>query len=192
MQRRALISFFFFPLAACSAAASDNVVQKFSLEEIHSQPEPILAASPDVTNAVWASLDNASSLRFGKPGEAPLFSLTCEQAQASGPFIHIVRYAPADPGAKALLALLGARMNARLAAETHSQGGAWRWESRTPAIDPQLDVFLDGGAVEATLPGGGTLKLAASAEPARVVNACRHGLTAHVTAEPATPSAPPV
>lgn len=191
MQRRALISFFCLPLAACSAAASDNVVQKFSFEEIGSQPEPILAASPDVTHAVWAALDSANSLRFGKPGETPLFSLTCEEAQGAGPFIHMVRYAPADPGAKALLALLGARMNARLAAETHSEGGAWRWESRTPALDPQLDVFLDGSAVEATLPGGGTLKLAASAEPARIVTACRHGMTAQATAEPVTPPAPP-
>ena len=77
-------------------------------------------------------------------------------------------------------------MNARIAAETRMRDGKWIWESEVPALDPQLDVFLPGNAVEATLPGGGTLKLAASKEPARVIAACRHQTGAElVSAEPA-------
>ena len=190
MQRRVLLSLVCLPLAACNAAASDNAVQKFSFDEIKDHADHIIAASPDAKDAVWAALDGARSLSFGKPGSAPMLTMACEMTESAQPFIRIIRNTPADPGAKALLALLGARMNARVPADTHSEGGKWRWESRVPAADPQLDVFLDGGAVEATLPGGGTLKLAASAEPARVVNWCRRQDVQQAAVEsPTAPSA---
>jgi hypothetical protein len=177
MHLRGLLSLALLPLAACNVAASDNAVQKFSFDDIAGRAEPILGTSPDVTNAVWSAGENNQSARFGLPDEAPMLTLACEMPDKASPVIHIVRNTPADPGAKALLALLGNAMNARLAVETHAHDGTWRWESEVAALDPQLDVFMDGGAVEATVPGGGTLKLAASSEPARVITACRqHGM----------------
>ena len=177
----------FLPLAACSAAASDNAVQKFSFDELQAQAAPVISASPDATDAVWmAAADHTHSLRFGRPNEAPMLTLTCETQSKATPIIHIVRNATGEPGAKALFPLLGSNMNARIAAETRMRDGKWIWESEVPALDPQLDVFLPGNAVEATLPGGGTLKLAASKEPARVIAACRHQTGAElVSAEPA-------
>ena len=71
MRFRGWASLAFLPLAACNAAASDNAVQKFSLDEIKRHAQPVIAASPDVTNAAWVVADNANSLRFGRPDEAP-------------------------------------------------------------------------------------------------------------------------
>lgn len=194
MRFRGLVSLALLPLAACNVAASDNAVQKFSFDDVARRADPIIGASPDITHAVWSAGADNTSTRFGLPDEAPMLTLTCEMPDTASPTIHIVRNTPADPGAKALFALLGRAMNARLAAETHAHNGSWRWESEISALDPQLDVFMDGGAVEATVPGGGTLKLAASSEPARVISACRqHGMAraSGQTAAPATkPSEP--
>ncbi len=189
MQRRVLLSLACLPLAACSAVASDNAVQKFSFDDIGHHVDHIVAASPDATDAIWTPLDSTRSLAFGKPGEEPMLTLVCEMDEHTQPVIRIVRNTPADPGAKALLALLGARMNARVPADTRSAGSAWHWESRVPAQDPQLDVFLDGGSVEATVPGGGTLKLAASSEPGRVVNWCRRQSSQQASMEQPAPPA---
>lgn len=186
MQIRALVPLALFSLAACNAAASDNAVQKFSFDDIRHHPKLVVAASPDVTDAAWAVSGDANSLRFGRPDEAPLLTLTCETKNKATPVIHIVRNAQGEPGAKALFPFLSNSMNARFAAETRAHGDKWLWESETPVFDPQLDVFLTGGQVEATLPGAGTLKLAASQEPARVITACRHmGGAELVSAEPA-------
>ena len=174
---RGLVALALLPLAACNVAASDNAVQKFAFDDIAALADPIIGTSPDVTHAVWSAGSDSISARFGLPDETPMLTLACEMPTRTAPMIHIVRNTPAEPGAKALFALLGNAMNARLAAETHAHDGSWRWESEVSALDPQLDVFMDGGAVEATVPGGGTLKLAASTEPARVISACRqHGV----------------
>lgn len=177
MRFRSLVSVALLPLAACNVAASDNAVQKFAFDDISSRADPIIGTSPDVTHAVWSAGTDSKSVGFGLPDEAPMLTLACEMPDKAVPTIHIIRNTPAEPGAKALFALLGNAMNARLAAETHAHDGTWRWESEVSALDPQLDVFMDGGAVEATVPGGGTLKLAASSEPGRVISACRqHGM----------------
>ncbi|OCC25007.1 hypothetical protein MB02_06105 [Croceicoccus estronivorus] len=162
-------------LAACGGQTS-NAVEKFSLDDIAPHVSHIIATSPDTKGAVWEAMDGARSLRFGKPGAPPFLTLKCELTENAAPKMRIVRLTPADPGAKALFALIGRKQITRINADAHAVGGDWRWESLVPAEDPALDVFLDGGPIEATLPGGGSLNLAASGEPARLVSWCRrHG-----------------
>ena len=56
MQRRVLLSLACLPLAACSAVASDNAVQKFSFDDIGHHVDHIVAASPDATDLDSAAL----------------------------------------------------------------------------------------------------------------------------------------
>ncbi|MDD3800442.1 MAG: hypothetical protein PHE36_14830 [Novosphingobium sp.] len=170
-------------LAACGGQSS-NAVEKFALDDIAPHVPHIVAASPDTKGAVWEVLDGGRALRFGMPGEKPFLTMRCELAKDAPPMIRIIRLTPADPHAKALFALVGPREAGRIPADAHPDGKAWRWESVLPAEDPQLKVFLDGGTIEATLPGGGTLKLARSGEPGRLVTWCRQQA-------PKTPEAPP-
>lgn len=175
-------------LAACGQSQADEPVaaQRILLEAARAQT-PAPSATPDVSNAVWEVLDGARSLRFGNPGEKPFLTIACELDAAARAHLRISRLAPVEPGARALLALLGNGMNARLKADAVVTGDNWHWESLVPADEPMLDVF-DGGRVEATIPGAGSVHLKPSAEPARLVAWCRR---AGAPMEPATPPVPP-
>jgi hypothetical protein len=51
--------------------------------------------------------------------------------------------------------------------------GEWRWQATLPADDPQLEVFAGSNRLEATLPGGGTVKIEGSAAPGQFIAQCR-------------------
>lgn len=176
-------------VAACGQSQADEPVaaQRILLEATRAQT-PAPSATPDVSNAVWEVLDGARSLRFGIPGAKPFLTIACELDANARSHLRISRLSPAEPGAKALLALIGGRANARLKADAVVTGDNWHWESMVAADEPMLDVF-DGGRVEATIPGAGSVELKASAEPARLVAWCRR---AGAPVEPAIPPAPPV
>lgn len=115
----------------------------------------------------------ADRLVFGVPGQAPLLSLACEPGPAGTTRLRIERTTRAEAGAKALVALIGNGRIARLPLNALSDGEAGRWEGVVRARDARLDVLKGGNSIEATLPGGGTLKLPASLEPRRLLEACR-------------------
>lgn len=171
MLRPLTISVAILALTACGQQHGD-AVERIAFDSINASPSQPLP-SPDTTGAEWQPLDGARSIRFGKPGEAPMLTIACELNGNQPADIHIVRNARADPGAKALFALLGSSHNSRLNINARLNGSDWRWESLLPATDPLLDVFTEGGAVEATIPGAGTLKLAASDQPGRLLTWCR-------------------
>jgi len=64
-------------------------------------------------------------------------------------------------------------INSRFRVDAVLRDHEWRWEGTLPADDSQLDVF-EGGQFEATLPGGGTLKVAASRVPGQFIEWCRN------------------
>ena len=158
-------------LSACGQQHGD-AVERIALDTISTRPSQPLP-SPDTKGADWQPLDGARSIRFGKPGEPPLLTIACELSGTAPPRIHMIRHAPADPDAKALFAVIGPRHNARFNVDAKRNGTGWRWESATLADNPLLDVFAEGGAIEATIPGAGTLKLSASYQPGRLVAWCR-------------------
>lgn len=159
-------------LSACGQAAGQNAIARIDLDQMpESQILPV--PSPDTKDATWEKLAAGDGVRFGKPGLPPLVSITCDKADSAAPQMRVVRYTPADPGAQALFALIGNGLVSRLKVDAVRDGKNWRWEGRFASDDPKLDVLAGMGAVEATLPGAGTIELAASALPRDVLNQCR-------------------
>ena len=121
--------------------------------------------------AAWHAENNA--LHFGVPGQQDLLSLGCEHAADGTALLRITRLTRADDNAKALFALIGNGRIARLPLDALRAGDPGVWQGAIPASDDRLDVLKGGNSLEATLPGGGTLKLPASREPGRILTECR-------------------
>lgn len=134
-------------------------------------PLAAATASPDVApqqpkGAAWQA--GPTRLAFGVPGSAPLLTLACE-----GGNLIVTRHVRAEAGAKALFALIGNGRIARLPVDVAMPGEDGLWQGNFPADDPRLDVLKGGNTIEATLPGGGSLKLSPSREPERLLKDCR-------------------
>jgi len=132
-------------------------------------PAPLPPRQPD--NAVWQA--SGDSAQFAAPGAEPLLVLACEKDSAGAAWLRISRLVHAEAGASALFAVEGNARNVRLPLDVIRAGDAGEWRGLIPARDIRLDVFKGGNRMEATLPGGGTLKMPASSEPGRVIEACR-------------------
>ena len=159
-------------IAACKPAASDDYLQRIDLAEGASAAgEPL--PSPDVTHAVWADGKIAGRILYGIPGEVPFLALACEQSDTGERRIRFIRFAPADPQAKALFALVGNGHIARVPVDATWNGRAWLWEGTLPADEPDLEVLTGMRTVTATLPGAGQLDLGPSPRPGHVIEACR-------------------
>ena len=182
---------------ACKPPATDDYVARTAIGGKNKGPsEPIL--SPDVEGAVWAQAPKPDRILYGKPGATPLMAMECREAQ-SGPEIAFTRFAHADEGAKAILALIGNGHVERFFVDAAPVGsnGASLWYGRVAASDNRLGVLTGGRDVEATVPGAGSVKLHASALTGQLVNACRAksgpqpDLTPLPSAEPAATPSPP-
>lgn len=137
------------------------------------EASPGISGPPDTDGAIWDKAATGSGLSFGKPGQMPLLSISCEPQTPDGPAIRIVRHVQADPGAKALLAMIGNNRVLRAKADAVRRAEGWRWEGLVPVRDHHLAVFAGQGVLETTLPGGGTFHTTPSAEPAALFRACR-------------------
>lgn len=132
--------------------------------------------SPDTTDAVWADGKIVGRILFGNPGEVPYLAIACETAPTGAQQIRFIRFAAADPQAKALFALVGNGHIARIPVDATWNGRAWLWEGTVPADDPDLEVLTGKRTVAATLPGAGQLNLNPSPRPAQLIEACRSPL----------------
>ena len=117
---------------------------------------------------------DSGTLPFAKPGEKPFVSLTCS-VKAGQPHVTIVRHVPGRPGEKALFTVIGNRIISRFQVDAALVDNEWRWQGTLPADDPLLEVFEGPGALQATLPGGGTVKIAGSGVPGQFLTWCRTG-----------------
>lgn len=184
-------------LAACNPPAADDYVARIGVTDREAPSAPL--ASPDTQGAVWAP-DPANPMRlvYGKPGRAVLFALRCDAGQnntgqgntgQSEPRLTYTRHAPADPHAKAVLALIGNGHVARLKIDAVREGSGararWLWRGSEAAISPAFESLTGGRAVEATVPGAGSVMLNASPLTAELVDRCR------AQALPASPASAP-
>ena len=163
-------------LSACKPPASEEYHGRGEqLTEGRTRPaEPMV--SPDTEGAVWA-LGQSGRLLYGKPGEAPLMALGCED----GTLVY-TRFARADANAKAVLALIGNGHVERLWIDAEQDGAEenspWLWRGRLPADDPRLEVLTGRNRVEATIPGAGSLVLNASQRPGEFITRCAGAIVA--------------
>jgi hypothetical protein len=159
-------------LAACHRGEQAPVRgQRISLDAVDNDGEQPLP-SPDTKDAAWTPTSNGQAIDFGRPGEKPFLTLACN-VKADPPRMTIIRHVPARPGEKALFPVLGSSTTSRFKVDATLADREWRWQATLPADDAQLEVFASKGALEATLPGGGTLKIAASAVPGQFIGWCR-------------------
>ena len=168
-------------IAACKPSASADYAVTEDAEPARTAPSmPI--ASPDTAKSAWARSADGARLLYGDSGAAPYFSLGCENGT-----LVFTRHAGADPGAKAMLALIGNGHVERLFVDAERQGAGWLWRGRLPADDPRLDVLTGGRRVEATVPGAGSLILNPSSAPGAFITACASA-SAPAPSRPANPA----
>lgn len=172
------------PLAACSQSQGRQIEPgtdggagypaRLALGSV-TLPSDTAPLQPE--GAAWQA-DTPDRIAFGLPGQQPLLAIACTRDGAGVAAIRILRATRAEEGAKALFALVGNGRIARLSLDARQPGEAGQWEGVIPADDPRLDVLRGSNSIEATLPGGGTLKLPASGAPGRLLAECRAGNSA--------------
>jgi hypothetical protein len=167
-------------LIACEREQAPVQGQRISLEDVRSGAEEPLP-SPDTEDAGWAVSATGQAINFANPGGKPFLSLACS-VKAGAPQITLIRHAPARPGEKALFPVIGGGIVSRFKVDAALADNEWRWQGTLPADDPLLEVFEGAHALEATLPGGGTVKVKASAIPGQFLAWCRAGGKAPVEA----------
>jgi hypothetical protein len=160
-------------LAACHGEQAPVQGQRISLADVQSESEEPLP-SPDTKGAGWTVARTGQAIDFGKPAAAPFLSLACN-VKGGQPRVTIIRHVPARPGEKALFPVIGNRIISRFKVDAALADNEWRWQGTLPADDPLLEVFEGPGALQATLPGGGTVKIAGSGVPGQFLTWCRNG-----------------
>jgi hypothetical protein len=145
-----------------------------------------------VTGAVWAATANPLRIVYGIPGKPVLLALECREPATPGAALTITRHAPADPGAAALLALIGNGFIGRFPVEATTRNNQRVWQGEAPALTPEWDALKPEREATVTVPGAGLVKLNPSPLPLELVTACRGSLTAdRPLLAPAAPGSAP-
>ena len=158
-------------LAACKPPVVDDDSARGGSGATTVAPLPPIP-SPESEGAIWSVGDGPARIIYGQPGSHPYLALACEDPGPKGN-IRITRYAPADEGAGALLALVGNSHVARIAVDATWNGRAWIWEGTISAHSPNLEVLTGQREATATVPGGGEVVLNPSHAPAQLISECR-------------------
>ena len=182
MFRLAILAGSLALLAACKPPAADGYVERVDLARTGSFASAPLP-SPDTTGAIWAASEKPRRILFGLPGKPPLVALACTDTM-----IELTRFAPADPNAQALAALVGNSHVVRIPVDAVPSGRASIWRGSVAAENPGLEALTGTEAVELTIPGAGTVLLSSSPLPGALVMQCR---PAALPAEPAPPASLP-
>ena len=164
-------------LCACQPPAADRYDARAEVPDTaRFASEPI--ASPDAEGAVWAPSKTPLRLIYGQPGQHPLAAIACEM-DGKAPRLRITRFARADEGAQALMAIIGNGHRERFPVEATNNGRAFLWEGTAPLSSEKLDVLTGQRGVELTIPGAGTLALNASERPRDLIETCRAATQSH-------------
>lgn len=167
------------PVAALLCACQPPAVDRYEgredpPEEVRQASEP--QPSPDAEDAVWAPSGKPLRLLYGIPGQQPFAAIACEMPEAKTgepPRIRFTRFARADEGAQALMAIIGNGHRERFPVEAVDNGRAFLWEGTVPLASEKLDVLTGVRDAELTIPGAGTLVFNASEAPRDLIETCR-------------------
>lgn len=158
-------------LAACRPPAADGYegrAEPPDTASFASEPQ----SSPDAEGAVWAPSNTPLRLLYGVPGQTPMAAIACDMAGET-PAIRVTRFARADEGAQALMAIIGNGHKERFPVEATDNGRAFLWEGAIDLRSEKLDVLTGQRGVELTIPVAGTLPLNASDAPRDLIETCR-------------------
>ncbi|XUU60476.1 hypothetical protein ACRAQ6_13085 [Erythrobacter sp. HA6-11] len=158
-------------VAACKPPATDGFAERDEHAASTDGPSVPLE-SPDTEGAIWSQSATPMRVIYGKPGEPPLFAVACEVSEAE-PELRFTRFAPADEGAQAFLALIGNGHVARIPVDLVEADTGLRWEGVADPEDQRMEAFSGARAVTATIPGAGMVRLNPSPLPGELVEACR-------------------
>lgn len=161
------------PLLALAACGSQPQVERIELGGLESSAAISITPSPDITDAGWEVSGDGKSLLFGKTTGTPYLTLACDLTKKAEPRLNVIRHAQSEPGAKALFAVMGNGITSRLKLDAKLLPQGWNWQGSYPANAAEFEVFNGPRDIEATLPGAGTMKLAASPLPREFVQWCR-------------------
>jgi hypothetical protein len=175
-------------LAACKPAAPDpGAVERIDLDaNVERAPN---AGLPSAVGAAWELAADNKSLRFANPAGEALLSLACDLPPGTPPRLRLTQHASAPPGAKALFALAGNGMVARIDMDARREGDRWLWEGSQPAAWPKFDVLTGAHEIVATMPGGGEFTLPPSSLAQQLIAWCR-GQGPQPTPEPTLSPSP--
>jgi len=158
-------------LAACKPPATDGFADRQMENTLSAGPsKPI--TSPDTQDAIWSRSAVSARILYGNPGEPPLLALVCDFSSDPRQLIF-TRYAQADEGAEAFLALIGNGHVARIPVDAKEREGRTIWAGIADPKDPRMEAFSGGRTVTATIPGAGMVRLNASPLPGQLVEQCR-------------------
>ncbi len=124
--------------------------------------------SPPSEGALWAESSTPDRLIYGQPGQPIQLSLMC-----TGTDLEITRYAPADEGAGALMALVGNGHIGRFEVDASLVRGRLVWQGSQDAMSDVWDPLTGPRQLIATVPGGGKVTLNPSALPMELIGKCR-------------------
>lgn len=172
MNRTLALTLPIIALAACKPPPTDDAEARGALAVEQKGPSmPI--DSPDSENAIWADSVTPNRIIYGNPGEAPMLALSCEEETGADANLRITRYALADEGAGAFMALVGNSHIARIPVDATPSGTAFIWSGVVAANHPDLEVLTGQKAVTATTPGAGMVTLNPSGKPRELIENCR-------------------
>ncbi len=158
-------------LAACKPPPTDTAEGRAEAGAVTRGPSAPLD-SPDTEGAVWSPGQRADRIIYGKPGEPPLFAVECLR-EADGAALQFTRYAKADEGALAFMALIGNGHVARVPVDAVERNGQSVWEGQLDPADPRSEVLTGRRSFTATVPGAGMMRINPSPMPMELVEACR-------------------
>lgn len=166
-----------FALSACGsgedAAVAAQDAQRVNFADVQRRANTPLP-SPDTAASGWTVATNGQSINFGSAGQKPMLTIACNLRERPTK-ITVSRHVIAQPGQTALFPVIGNGTISRLPVDAALENNEWQWRGIYLSTDERLDVFTGAGAVEATLPGGGTLQINGSRMPGEFIRWCRAG-----------------
>lgn len=161
-------------LSACGQLApggDEASTIRLPLAEASAATPALAATSLRADPPQWAYSPSARGAWFGARGAQALLSVTCEGANSPEAKLRIVRFALAERGAEAVLAIQSSDGILRVPVSAAKMGDVHYWRGEILAGDERTKALF-GTGLKATLPGGGLIEMPPLGEAGAVVRNC--------------------
>jgi len=176
---RAIVLASLVGIAACKPPPTDADMQREMPSVAPSFASPGID-SPPSEGALWAESSQPGRIIYGIPGEPIQVALKCANET-----IEITRFAKADSGAQALLAMVGNGNIGRMKVDAVEQDSGRVWQGSEIASSDVWEALAGPRQLTLTVPGAGMVTLNPSALPSAFVATCRGDPIAEEQSPPA-------